>query len=530
MKRNWLVIILFSLILSVTLLGCNQNENASTTNGELSVVTSFYPMYEFTQQVAGDRADVSLMVSAGEDAHHYEPSAQDVAGVSKADVFVYSSEEMEHWVESLLNTVENDNLVIARTADGVDLVDTESSDHAHAGEQNQESNANMTIQGVADHYHTGDMIELTAELDEEAEYDHWHWYRKEHTDAEWETVPNQGEAEFEYEASGESFELRAALFDDSHNEYAASESIEIVIDDHNGHHHGDDEEGEHDHDQADGEESSQGNEHESVQSVEIVGLADHYHTGDVVTLEAELPEDVNYDHWHWYIRENDTEEWETLSDQGTSHFEYKTTGESFEVRALLFDEDHNTYAESEPVSIIIDDHESHDPHIWLDPVLAQEQVNIVRDALIEADPEGKEMYEKNAEAFNEELQTLDQEYQDVLKDVENRAFVVQHQAFGYLAQRYNLEQIAIGGLSTEVEPSPSRIGEIADLVKEHNVPVIYYQQGANSAIAETVATETGTETAALYDLEVLSQELQDEDLGYVEAMRQNLKSLQLSIK
>ncbi|MFD1171147.1 metal ABC transporter solute-binding protein, Zn/Mn family [Oceanobacillus picturae] len=530
MKRNWLVIILFSLILSVTLLGCNQNEDASTTNSELSVVTSFYPMYEFTQQVAGDRADVSLMVSAGEDAHHYEPSAQDVAGVSKADVFVYSSEEMEHWVESLLNTVENDNLVIARTADGVDLVDTESSDDAHAGEQNQESNGNMTIQGVADHYHTGDMIELTTELDEDVEYDHWHWYRKEHADAEWETVPNQGGAEFEYEASGESFELRAVLFDDSHNEYAASESIEIVIDDHQGHQHGDDEEGEHDHDQADSEESSHHNEHESVQSVEIVGLADHYHTGDVVTLEAELPEDVNYDHWHWYIRENDTEEWEALSDQGTSHFEYKTTGESFEVRALLFDEDHNTYAESEPVSIIIDDHESHDPHIWLDPVLAQEQVNIIRDALIEADPDGKEIYEKNAEAFNEELQTLDQEYQDVLKDVENRAFVVQHQAFGYLAQRYNLEQIAIGGLSTEVEPSPSRIGEIADLVEEHNVPVIYYQQGANSAIAETVATETGTETAALYDLEVLSQELQDEDLGYVEAMRQNLKSLQLSIK
>ncbi|WP_042225251.1 metal ABC transporter solute-binding protein, Zn/Mn family [Oceanobacillus manasiensis] len=541
MKRNWLVTVLLSLILSVTLLGCNQTEDVSTTNGELSVVTSFYPMYEFTQQVAGDRAEVSLMVSGGEDAHHYEPSAQDVAGVNKADVFVYSSEEMEHWVESLLNTVENDNLVIARTADGVDLVDTESSGHAHAGEQNQEANGNITIQGVADHYHTGDMIKLTAELDEDVEYDHWHWYRKESADAEWETVPNQGGAEFEYEASGESFELRAVLFDDSHNEYAASESMEIVIDDHNGHHHGEDEdehdhshghgeEDAHDHDQADSEESSHDNEHESDRSIDIVGLADHYHTGDVVTLEAELPEDVEFDHWHWYIREKEGQEWEALSDQGTSHFEYKTTGESFEVRATLFDDDHNTYAESEPVSIVIDDHESHDPHIWLDPVLAQEQVNIIRDVLIEADPDGKEIYEENAEAFNEELKTLDMEYQDVLKDAEHRAFVVQHQAFGYLAQRYNLEQIAIGGLSTEVEPSPSRIGEIADLVEEHNVPVIYYQQGANSAIAETVATETGTKTAALYDLEVLSQELQDEDLGYVEAMRQNLKALQLSIK
>lgn len=67
-------------------------------------------------------------------------------------------------------------------------------------------------------------------------------------------------------------------------------------------------------------------------------------------------------------------------------------------------------------------------------------------------------------------------------------------------------------------------------MEEHNVPVIYYQQGANSAIAETVATETGTETAVLYDLEVLSEELQAEDLGYVDAMRQNLEALQLSIQ
>ncbi|WP_018932321.1 metal ABC transporter solute-binding protein, Zn/Mn family [Gracilibacillus lacisalsi] len=540
MKRNWFVTVLFSFIMCATLLGCNQNEGESTANEKLSVVTSFYPMYEFTQQVAGDRADVSLMVSAGEDAHHYEPSAQDVAGVNEAEVLVYSSEEMEHWVESLLNTVENDDLVIVRTADGVDLVNTEGSDHDHdhEDEENQEAIGNINIQGVADHYHTGDMIGLTAELDEDVEYDHWHWYTRESADEEWATVPDQGGPEFEYEASGESFELRAVLFDGEHNEYAASEPVEIVIDDHDGddhdhseeeHDHNHGEEGGHDHEHGQDEESGQDNEN-GTGTIEIAGLADHYHTGDVVTLVAQLDENIEYDHWHWFTRESEDEQWEVVSGQQTDHFEYETTGESFEVKAVLYDNDHNTYAESEPVSIIIDDHESHDPHIWLDPVLAQEQVNVIRDALIEADPDGKEIYEENAEAFNEELQALDEEYQAKLGDAENRAFVVQHQAFGYLANRYNLEQIAIGGLSTEVEPSPSRIAEIANLVEEHDVPVIYYQQGANSAIAETVATETGTETAAMYDLEVLSEELQAEDLGYVDAMRQNLEALQLSVQ
>ncbi|PAE14698.1 Mn2+/Zn2+ ABC transporter substrate-binding protein, partial [Virgibacillus sp. 7505] len=107
MKGNRFATILFSSLVCSTLIGCNQNEDENTASEKLSVVTSFYPMYEFAQQVAGDRADVSLMVSAGEDAHHYEPSAQDVAAVNEAEVFVYSSEEMEHWVSSLLNTVEN---------------------------------------------------------------------------------------------------------------------------------------------------------------------------------------------------------------------------------------------------------------------------------------------------------------------------------------------------------------------------------------------------------------------------------------
>ncbi|PAD90960.1 metal ABC transporter solute-binding protein, Zn/Mn family [Shouchella clausii] len=528
MKGNRFATILFSSLVCTTLIGCSQNEEENTASEKLSVVTSFYPMYEFAQQVAGDRADVSLMVSAGEDAHHYEPSAQDVAAVNEAEVFVYSSEEMEHWVSSLLNTVENDDLVIARTADGVDLVDTSGSGHAHnhdqhGDEEKQEAAGTINIQGVADHYHTGNMIELTAELDAEVDYDHWHWYTRENADDEWVTVPNQGGPEFNYEALGESFEVRAVLFDENHNEYAESDPIEIVIDDHD-HGHGQEEEHEHD------EEHGQHHEHGSDSAIEIVGLADHYHTGDVVTLVAQLEEEVDYDHWHWYTRMSEDDEWEAVSGQGTDHFEYKTTGESFEVRAVLFDDDHNTYAESEPVSVIIDDHESHDPHIWLDPVLAQEQVNVIRDALIEADPDGQAIYEENAEAFNKELQALHEDFQAALEDAESRVFVVQHQAFGYLAQRYQLEQVAIGGLSTEVEPSPSRIAEIGKLVEEHNVPVIYYQQGANSAIAETVATETGTETAVLYDLEVLSEELQAEDLGYVDAMRQNLEALQLSIQ
>ena len=513
MKKSWLV---FILMMFTLLIGC-QNAEENNTTEKLSVVTSFYPMYEFTRQVAGDRADITLMLSAEEDPHHYEPSAKDVARVNKADVFVYSSEEMEYWVGSLLKSIENDKLVTARTADGLQSVQHQED---NGNEANREDAKSIKIQGAANHYHTGDMIQLTAELEDDSDYEHWHWYTRESADKEWVTVPNQAGSVFHFEATEKSFEVQAVLFDDAHNEYAESQPVEIVINDH-GHAH------------EDGEETDQhhtlGSE-EGAEPVKIIGLSDHYHTGDVVTLVEQLQEEADYKHWHWYTRENHNEKWEAVSGQENDHFEYKTTGESFEVKAVLFDNALNTYAESEPVSVLIDDHGSLDPHIWLDPVLAQEQVKIIRDAFIEADPDGKVFYEKNAESFNKKLQKLHEEYQTTLQNAENRVFVVQHQAFGYIAERYNLKQIAIGGLSTEVEPSASRIAEIGNLVREYDVPVIYYQQGANSAIAETVAAETGTETASLYDLEVLSKELQEEDLGYVAAMHENLKALQLSIQ
>lgn len=508
MNQKMFKTLLVLITVALVLFGCQSKpaENATQNEGtKISVVASFLPMYEFTKYVAGDRANVKLMVSEGQDAHHYEPSAQDVAAVNEADVFVYSSDEMEFWTKSLFNTVENDNLIIVRAADGPGKSD----------------NDRVQVNGVANHYHTGDEIELTAQLTGDAEYDHWHWYQRANANEDWVAISGQGTATFTLKAPEESFEIQAVVYDNNHNVFAKSEPVELKIDNHDNHVHEDK-----DH------ESNEHNDHSKAQAIEnisIVGLADHYHTGDVVTLIAKSNEQTNYEHWNWLIRESSDHEWETVPGMETEHFEYKTSGTSFEAKAVLYDNDNNVYGESSIAAIFIDDHENHDPHIWLDPVLAQDQVLAIRNALIEADPNGKVIYEENAKAFIEELKALDEEYTNTLKDAKHRAFIVQHQAFGYLADRYDLEQVAIGGLSTEVEPSPSRIAEITELVRKHNVPVIYYQQGASSAIAQTVAKETGTETAVLYDLEVLSEELLANDLGYLEAMRHNLKALQVSI-
>ncbi|SDQ26052.1 metal ABC transporter substrate-binding protein [Carnobacterium viridans] len=77
MKRKWFVSSMLSLFAGVTLFGCGLEQSDSETKNspELSVVTTFYPVYEFTKEVAGDRADVSMIIKPGTDAHGFEPSA-----------------------------------------------------------------------------------------------------------------------------------------------------------------------------------------------------------------------------------------------------------------------------------------------------------------------------------------------------------------------------------------------------------------------------------------------------------------------
>ena len=112
-KKIRLASVLF--MATLFLLACTSPETAEEQNENIHIVTSMFPVYEITKEIAGDQADISVMVGANEDAHHYEPSAKAVASVNEADVFIYSSDEMEFWVESLLAVVENDDLTVVES-------------------------------------------------------------------------------------------------------------------------------------------------------------------------------------------------------------------------------------------------------------------------------------------------------------------------------------------------------------------------------------------------------------------------------
>lgn len=171
-----------------------------------------------------------------------------------------------------------------------------------------------------------------------------------------------------------------------------------------------------------------------------------------------------------------------------------------------------------------------DPHTWLDPVLAQQQVTEIKEALIELDPENEAAYTENAESFIAELEELNKDYETAFESADHRLFITQHAAFGYIAHRYNLVQESLAGLSSESEASAQRMAEVTELIKEEEVPVIYYNSTASSDLAQTVADETAIETEVLYSLESVEDEELHSAEGYLSLMRENLENLKKTIR
>ncbi|EGP4801697.1 zinc ABC transporter substrate-binding protein [Enterococcus faecium] len=292
---------------------CGNTNKEADKKEDLTIVTTFYPIYDFTKEIVGDEGNVKLLIPAGTEPHDFEPSAKERAEISDADVFVYNSSDMEFFVDSLKDSVDSKQTL---------------------------------------------MIEAAKEIDRL--------------------------------------------------------------------------------------ESQEADEHEESEE--------------------------GHDHAHEY-----------------------------------------------------------DPHVWLDPVLAIKEVRTIAGELGEKYPDKKEIFTKNADAYIKKLEALDQKYSEELKNATNRTFVTQHAAFAYLANQYNLEQVAISGVSPDQEPTPSRLAELKEFVKKNNIKVIYFEENASSKVAETLSNETGVKLEVLNPLESLTNEQIKAGENYISVMEKNLEALKESI-
>ncbi|MFJ3924118.1 metal ABC transporter substrate-binding protein [Streptomyces sp. NPDC090022] len=168
-----------------------------------------------------------------------------------------------------------------------------------------------------------------------------------------------------------------------------------------------------------------------------------------------------------------------------------------------------------------------DPHVWLDPVKYAEIAKGVGAALEKADPGHAADYKKNTDELLTKLTALDTEFKDGLKNTTTKTFITTHSAFGYLAERYGLDQEGISGVDPESEPSPARMKELQTVAKKENVSTVFFETLASDKTAKTLAADTGLKTDVLDPLEGITDKSQGTD--YFEVMRSNLKNLQKAL-
>lgn len=170
-----------------------------------------------------------------------------------------------------------------------------------------------------------------------------------------------------------------------------------------------------------------------------------------------------------------------------------------------------------------------DPHVWLDPLRAQQQVKNIADALARADADNQNIYSENGNALNGRLQELHQAYSSGLRSCQRRDIIISHNAFGYMAERYDLDVIPITGVSPEAEPSPARMAQLVDIAKERKATHVFFETLVSPALADTIAKEVGAKTLVLNPLEGLTREEQSKGENYFSIMESNLRNLRLAL-
>lgn len=173
-----------------------------------------------------------------------------------------------------------------------------------------------------------------------------------------------------------------------------------------------------------------------------------------------------------------------------------------------------------------DEHGEGDPHLWVSPHTALMLAENIADALKEADPDNADYYAERWATFEETLTSLDERYSETLAPAAGETFFVSHSAYGYIADRYGLEQHGIIGLSADEQPSTAKISEIVEEMTLMGSYVIYvdpvYSDQYAKALKSELEIRTG-ETVEILELYLMVGPVGEMD--YLDQLEVNLDSL-----
>ncbi|MFC3039817.1 metal ABC transporter solute-binding protein, Zn/Mn family [Virgibacillus xinjiangensis] len=170
-------------------------------------------------------------------------------------------------------------------------------------------------------------------------------------------------------------------------------------------------------------------------------------------------------------------------------------------------------------------HGDHNPHVWLDPVRMIEMAEMVKEELIELNPEAEQTYEENFTSLKDDLHQLDEEFVSSIGNKEDKHILVSHAAYGYWEERYGIEQISVNGLSSSSEPSQKELTQIIDLADEYDLEYMIYEQNSSNRVSEIIQEQLGMKKAQIHNVSVLTEEDIDNGEDYLSLMKQNIEVL-----
>ena len=171
-----------------------------------------------------------------------------------------------------------------------------------------------------------------------------------------------------------------------------------------------------------------------------------------------------------------------------------------------------------------------DPHIWLDPVFAQQMAINIRNGLQKVDPVNADFYNTNADKLIVDLVSLDTSYQRSLQNCLQTDVVTSHEAMGYLSRRYKFLNFSISGLSPNEEPSPQKMADLATLVKEKQVKYILTETLVSTKLADTLASEAKVGVLVFNPLEGLTPDQLKSGEDYFSIQKNNIKNLSQALE
>ena len=169
-----------------------------------------------------------------------------------------------------------------------------------------------------------------------------------------------------------------------------------------------------------------------------------------------------------------------------------------------------------------------DPHIWLNPEDAKQQVNNILQGLIKADPADTQYFTDNANAYEAKLDELNTEAINATTNTATNVFVTFHEAFAYFAKQYNVTQLSILG-PFEEEPNPTDIQNVITAINQYHLKYVGYESLENPAISQSISSQTNATLINMNPIEGLTTQEKANGDNYISLMQQDIANIHLAL-